>query len=63
MVPRDTTDIGHSATRVALYTRVSTDMQANKEEGSLETPEARLRAEMQALGISFTQLSDVAGHA
>ena len=29
--------------RVALYTRVSTDMQASKEEGSLETQEARLR--------------------
>lgn len=32
------------AIRVALYTRVSTDMQASKEEGSLETQEARLRA-------------------
>ncbi len=32
------------ATRVALYTRVSTDMQAGKDEGSLDTQEARLRA-------------------
>lgn len=31
-------------TRVALYTRVSTDMQAGKDEGSLDTQEARLRA-------------------
>ena len=31
------------AVRVALYTRVSTDLQANKEEGSLDTQEARLR--------------------
>ncbi len=30
--------------RVALYTRVSTDIQANKEEGSLDTQEARLQA-------------------
>jgi len=34
--------------RVALYTRVSTEMQANKEEGSLETQEARLRAAVMA---------------
>ena len=34
----------HSVTRVALYTRVSTDMQASKDEGSLDTQEARLRA-------------------
>ena len=33
-----------SATRVAIYTRVSTDMQASKDEGSLDTQEARLRA-------------------
>ena len=33
-----------SVTRVALYTRVSTDMQASKDEGSLDTQEARLRA-------------------
>ncbi|MFH1468344.1 MAG: recombinase family protein [Pseudomonadota bacterium] len=31
------------AVRVALYTRVSTDNQANKDEGSLDTQEARLR--------------------
>lgn len=31
-------------TRVALYTRVSTDIQAGKDEGSLDTQEARLRA-------------------
>lgn len=30
--------------RVALYTRVSTDIQANKDEGSLDTQEARLRS-------------------
>lgn len=30
--------------RVALYTRVSTDLQASKDEGSLDTQEARLRA-------------------
>lgn len=30
--------------RVALYTRVSTDLQAHKDEGSLDTQEARLRA-------------------
>lgn len=30
--------------RVALYTRVSTDTQAHKDEGSLDTQEARLRA-------------------
>jgi DNA invertase Pin-like site-specific DNA recombinase len=34
---------GPRITRVALYLRVSTDQQANKEEGSLETQEARLR--------------------
>ena len=34
--------------RVALYTRVSTDIQANAEEGSLETQAARLRREVQA---------------
>lgn len=33
-----------AALRVALYTRVSTDMQASKDEGSLDTQEARLRA-------------------
>ena len=32
--------------RVALYTRVSTDMQANKDEGSLDTQEARLRSSL-----------------
>ena len=32
--------------RVALYTRVSTDMQAAKDEGSLDTQEARLRASL-----------------
>ncbi len=31
-------------TRVALYTRVSTDMQAHRDEGSLDTQEGRLRA-------------------
>ena len=31
-------------TRVALYTRVSTDIQAHKDEGSLDTQAARLRA-------------------
>jgi site-specific DNA recombinase len=30
--------------RVALYTRVSTDMQATKDEGSLDTQESRLRS-------------------
>lgn len=35
-------------TRVALYTRVSTDMQANKDEGSLDTQEGRLRAAITA---------------
>ena len=34
--------------RVALYTRVSTDIQANKDEGSLDTQEARLRAAVSA---------------
>ncbi len=33
-----------AALRVALYTRVSTDLQASKDEGSLDTQEARLRA-------------------
>lgn len=33
-----------TTTRVALYTRVSTDIQAGKNEGSLDTQEARLRA-------------------
>ncbi len=33
-----------AALRVALYSRVSTDLQASKDEGSLDTQEARLRA-------------------
>lgn len=34
--------------RVAVYTRVSTDLQANKEEGSLDMQEARCRAALSA---------------
>ena len=37
-----------TTTRVALYTRVSTDMQAGKDEGSLDTQEARLKAFLQS---------------
>ncbi|TNE87297.1 MAG: recombinase family protein [Deltaproteobacteria bacterium] len=36
--------------RVAIYTRVSTDIQAGREEGSLETQEARLRAYLTSRG-------------
>jgi site-specific DNA recombinase len=34
--------------RVAIYTRVSTDIQANREEGSLDTQEARIRSSIAA---------------
>jgi site-specific DNA recombinase len=37
-----------SPARIALYTRVSTDLQASRDEGSLETQEARLRAAVSA---------------
>ena len=37
--------------RVAVYVRVSTDIQASKEEGSLETQEARLRAHFISRGV------------
>ncbi len=37
-----------TTTRVALYLRVSTDLQANKEEGSLDTQEARCRSALAA---------------
>ena len=36
--------MSENTVRVALYSRVSTDMQAGKDEGSLDTQEARLRA-------------------
>ncbi|MCK6530787.1 recombinase family protein, partial [Myxococcota bacterium] len=39
-----------SLVRVALYTRVSTDLQAMADEGSLQTQEARLRAAVTARG-------------
>lgn len=39
--------------RVALYTRVSTDLQAQKDEGSLDTQEARLRAAVTSRGCGW----------
>ena len=38
----------HTPIRVGLYTRVSTDIQAAREEGSLDTQEARLRSAVDA---------------
>jgi site-specific DNA recombinase len=42
-----TNDTGPHSTRVALYARVSTDLQARAEEGSLDTQVARLQREVE----------------